>query len=156
MVSANLIETIELTRKTLRDNINALHSEAEQLVNEYWSEWKERNKIEINTPHPSSELKRTYLGSYAPRMVVIGHGKKKTVHWYKFKPFKNKPPNHMSQKVDSKSGGYTKSCFLNHATWEWEMIERTENKLKPFRDLLEYYHVQYIELGRKLRHLNTN
>ena len=44
-----------------------------------------------------------------------------------------------------------KSCFVNHASWEYEMIEKTEGLLEPYRELLEFYHAAYIELGRKIR-----
>ena len=29
------------------------------------------------------------------------------------------------------------------------MIEKTEGLLEPYRELLEFYHAAYIELGRK-------
>ncbi|EEU9347602.1 conjugative transfer protein MobI(A/C), partial [Escherichia coli] len=45
----------------------------------------------------------------------------------------------------------SKSCFVNHASWEYEMIEKTEGLLEPYRELLEFYHAAYIELGRKIR-----
>lgn len=156
MKTTYLIQTIETTRSILKSNIEGLRDESESLINAYWDEWKERNRIEIKAPHHSSELKHSYLGSYAPKIATIGNGKKITIHWHQFKPFKKNPPNHMSKRVmPLKSGNYAKSCFINHATWEWEMIEKTEIELKPYRDLLEHYHSQYIELGRKLRQLTS-
>ncbi|MGA3710768.1 conjugative transfer protein MobI(A/C), partial [Escherichia coli] len=72
--------------------------------------------------------------------------------WHQFSPYKNRPPSHMSKRISPmKSGKYTKSCFVNHASWEYEMIEKTEGLLEPYRELLEFYHAAYIELGRKVR-----
>ncbi len=50
-----------------------------------------------------------------------------------------------------KSGKYSKSCFVNHAFWEYEMIEKTEGVLEPYRELLEFYHTAYIELEPEIR-----
>ncbi|HHW0269450.1 TPA: conjugative transfer protein MobI(A/C), partial [Escherichia coli] len=55
--------------------------------------------------------------------------------------------NHASWEYEK----YSKSCFVNHASWEYEMIEKTEGLLEPYRELLEFYHAAYIELGRKIR-----
>nr|WDS96514.1 hypothetical protein VW1_00088 [Enterobacter sp.] len=50
-----------------------------------------------------------------------------------------------------KSGKFTKNCFLNHASWEYEMISETEALLEPYREMLGFYHSAYIELGQKIR-----
>ncbi|WP_275655023.1 conjugative transfer protein MobI(A/C), partial [Salmonella enterica] len=61
-------------------------------------------------------------------------------------------PSHMSKRVQPmKSGKYSKNCFVNHASWEYEMISETEALLEPYREMLELYHSAYIELGRKIR-----
>ncbi|EHU9088484.1 plasmid transfer protein, partial [Escherichia coli] len=97
-------------------------------------------------------LKKEYLGSYAPKVELIGNARKVTITWHQFSPYKNRPPSHMSKRISPmKSGKYTKSCFVNHASWEYEMIEKTEGLLEPYRELLEFYHAAYIELGRKVR-----
>lgn len=58
----------------------------------------------------------------------------------------------MSKRVQPmKSGKYSKNCFVNHASWEYEMISETEALLEPYREMLELYHSAYIELGRKIR-----
>ncbi len=53
--------------------------------------------------------------------------------------------------IEPKDGKYSKNCFVNHASWEYEMISETEALLEPYREMLELYHSAYIELGRKIR-----
>ncbi|MCV5935015.1 plasmid transfer protein, partial [Escherichia coli] len=72
--------------------------------------------------------------------------------WHQFSPYKTRAPSHMSKRVQPmKSGKYSKNCFVNHASWEYEMISETEALLEPYREMLELYHSAYIELGRKIR-----
>lgn len=43
----------------------------------------------------------------------------------------------MSKRVSAmKNGKYSKSCFVNHASWEYEMIEKTEGLLEPTENYL--------------------
>ncbi|HIF7429266.1 TPA: conjugative transfer protein MobI(A/C) [Escherichia coli] len=152
MSNSKLIKSLELSRSLMRSQIEALREEAEDLCTNYWIEWKERNHLEINLPRLSNTLKREYLGSYAPKLELIGNAKKVTITWHKFSPFKTRAPSYMSKRVSAmKNGKYSKSCFVNHASWEYEMIEKTEGLLEPYRELLEFYHAAYIELGRKIR-----
>lgn len=154
MDRAMIIQTIEENRALIKSSIELLRAEADKHVTEYWDAWKERNRIEIKAPHDSGVFKNTYLGSFAPKVTMIGDAKKITVHWHQYKPYKSKAPSFMSVRVmPKKSGKYTKSCFKNHAHWEWEMIEKTESLIKPYRDMLEHYHEMYIELGTILRQL---
>ncbi|MDT9841930.1 hypothetical protein RUW57_25420, partial [Escherichia coli] len=44
----------------------------------------------------------------------------------------------------SKTPSYTKSV-------SWQHHQKTEGLLEPYRELLEFYHAAYIELGRKVR-----
>ncbi|MXF18991.1 plasmid transfer protein, partial [Escherichia coli] len=114
----------------MRSQIDVLREEAEELITNYWIEWKERNHIERNLPRDSKTLKKEYLGSYAPKVELIGNARKVTITWHQFSPYKNRPPSHMSKRISPmKSGKYTKSCFVNHASWEYEMIEKTEGLL---------------------------
>ncbi len=76
MSNSKLIKSLELSRSLMRSQIEALREEAEDLCTNYWIEWKERNHLEINLPRPSNTLKREYLGSYAPKLELIGNAKK--------------------------------------------------------------------------------
>lgn len=135
MSNSKLIKSLELSRSLMRSQIEALREEAEDLCTNYWIEWKERNHLEINLPRPSNTLKREYLGSYAPKLELIGNAKKVTITWHKFSPFKTRAPSYMSKRVSAmKNGKYSKSCFVNHASWEYEMIEKTEGLLEPYRE----------------------
>lgn len=152
MSNSNLINSIELTRKNLRAQIEGLRVEAEDLITKYWIKWKERNHQEINLTRHSKVPKREYLGSYAPKVELIGNARKVTITWHQFSPYKTRAPSHMSKRVQPmKSGKYSKNCFVNHASWEYEMISETEALLEPYREMLELYHSAYIELGRKIR-----
>ncbi|EIS4886249.1 plasmid transfer protein [Escherichia coli] len=152
MSNSNLISSIELTRKNLRAQIEGLRVEAEDLITKYWIKWKERNHQEINLTRHSKVPKREYLGSYAPKVELIGNARKVTITWHQFSPYKTRAPSHMSKWVQPmKSGKYSKNCFVNHASWEYEMISETEALLEPYREMLELYHSAYIELGRKIR-----
>ena len=79
MSNSKLIKSLELSRSLMRSQIEALREEAEDLCTNYWIEWKERNHLEINLPRPSNTLKREYLGSYAPKLELIGNAKKVTI-----------------------------------------------------------------------------
>ena len=152
MSKSKLLKSLDISRTLLRSQIDVLREEAEELITNYWIEWKERNHIERNLPRDSKTLKKEDLGSYAPKVELIGNARKVTITWHQFSPYKNRPPSHMSKRISPmKSGKYTKSCFVNHASWEYEMIEKTEGLLEPYRELLEFYHAAYIELGRKVR-----
>lgn len=152
MSNSKLLKSLEISRSLLRSQIDTLREAAEDLITNYWIVWKERNHQEINLPRHSKTLKKEYLGSYAPKVELIGNAKKVTITWHQFSPYKTRSPSHMSKRVSPmKSGKYSKSCFVNHATWEYEMIEKTESLLEPYRELLELYHVTYIEMGRKIR-----
>ena len=141
MSKSKLLKSLEISRTLLRSQIDVLREEAEELITNYWIEWKERNHIERNLPRDSKTLKKEYLGSYAPKVELIGNARKVTITWHQFSPYKNRPPSHMSKRISPmKSGKYTKSCFVNHASWEYEMIEKTEGLLEPYRELLEFYH----------------
>ena len=143
MSKSKLLKSLEISRTLLRSQIDVLREEAEELIT---------NHIERNLPRDSKTLKKEYLGSYAPKVELIGNARKVTITWHQFSPYKNRPPSHMSKRISPmKSGKYTKSCFVNHASWEYEMIEKTEGLLEPYRELLEFYHAAYIELGRKVR-----
>ncbi|MGV7963824.1 conjugative transfer protein MobI(A/C) [Photorhabdus tasmaniensis] len=152
MSNSNLLKSLEHTRNSLRAQIETLRVEAEDLITNYWIVWKERNHKEINLPRHSKTPKREYLGSYAPKVELIGNARKVTITWHQFSPYKTRSPSHMSKRVSPmKSGKYSKNCFINHASWEYEMIAETEGLLEPYRELLEFYHAAYIELGRKIR-----
>ncbi|HHC0857844.1 TPA: conjugative transfer protein MobI(A/C), partial [Salmonella enterica] len=119
MSNSNLISSIELTRKNLRAQIEGLRVEAEDLITKYWIKWKERNHQEINLTRHSKVPKREYLGSYAPKVELIGNARKVTITWHQFSPYKTRAPSHMSKRVQPmKSGKYSKNCFVNHASWE--------------------------------------
>lgn len=112
MSNSKLIKSLELSRSLMRSQIEALREEAEDLCTNYWIEWKERNHLEINLPRPSNTLKREYLGSYAPKLELIGNAKKVTITWHKFSPFKTRAPSYMSKRVSAmKNGKYSKSCW---------------------------------------------
>ena len=152
MDRAMIIQTIEENRALIKSSIDRLRAEADKHVTEYWDVWKERNRVEILIPREGRVFKNTYLGSFAPKITMIGNAKKITIHWHQYRPYKNQPPSFMSVRVmPKKSGKYTKSCFENHAHWEWEMIEKTEKILSPYREVLEHYHEMYIQLGSLLR-----
>nr|AKB10182.1 hypothetical protein pSEN112499_097 [Salmonella enterica subsp. enterica serovar Enteritidis]AKF16297.1 traH [Salmonella enterica subsp. enterica serovar Enteritidis] len=84
MSNSNLISSIELTRKNLRAQIEGLRVEAEDLITKYWIKWKERNHQEINLTRHSKVPKREYLGSYAPKVELIGNARKVTITWHQF------------------------------------------------------------------------
>ncbi|WP_281997766.1 conjugative transfer protein MobI(A/C), partial [Escherichia coli] len=114
MSNSKLIKSLELSRSLMRSQIEALREEAEDLCTNYWIEWKERNHLEINLPRPSNTLKREYLGSYAPKLELIGNAKKVTITWHKFSPFKTRAPSYMSKRVSAmKNGIYGHSRFCN-------------------------------------------
>ena len=137
MSKSKLLKSLEISRTLLRSQIDVLREEAEELITNYWIEWKERNHIERNLPRDSKTLKKEYLGSYAPKVELIGNARKVTITWHQFSPYKNRPPSHMSKRISPmKSGKYTKSCFVNHASWEYEMIEKTEGLLEPTENYL--------------------
>ncbi|EMV2828814.1 plasmid transfer protein, partial [Escherichia coli] len=96
MSNSNLISSIELTRKNLRAQIEGLRVEAEDLITKYWIKWKERNHQEINLTRHSKVPKREYLGSYAPKVELIGNARKVTITWHQFSPYKTRAPSHMS------------------------------------------------------------
>lgn len=91
MSNSKLIKSLELSRSLMRSQIEVLREAAEDLCTNYWIEWKERNHLEINLPRPNNTLKREYLGSYAPKIELIGNAKKlQSPH--KFSPFKTSLP----------------------------------------------------------------
>nr|WP_233341469.1 hypothetical protein [Escherichia coli]UGK56390.1 hypothetical protein [Escherichia coli] len=67
MSKSKLLKSLEISRTLLRSQIDVLREEAEELITNYWIEWKERNHIERNLPGDSKTLKKEYLGSYAPK-----------------------------------------------------------------------------------------
>ena len=84
MSNSKLIKSLELSRSLMRSQIEALREEAEDLCTNYWIEWKERNHIERNLPRDSKTLKKEYLGSYAPKVELIGNARKVTITWHQF------------------------------------------------------------------------
>ncbi|EED4258460.1 plasmid transfer protein, partial [Escherichia coli] len=90
MSKSKLLKSLEISRTLLRSQIDVLREEAEELITNYWIEWKERNHIERNLPRDSKTLKKEYLGSYAPKVELIGNARKVTITWHQFSPYKNR------------------------------------------------------------------
>lgn len=134
------------------DAIKVYVDQANEICTKYWSDWKVRNEREIRSSHVETQ-KWKVLGSYAPKIAIIGNGNKHTVEWNNYRPTaKNRPTLHMSTRVKPlKNGDYGVSCFPKHAEWEWEMISEAEEKLKPLRETMELLHKQSIEVGRLIR-----
>ena len=131
MSNSKLIKSLELSRSLMRSQIEALREEAEDLCTNYWIEWKERNHLEINLPRPSNTLKREYLGSYAPKLELIGNAKKVTITWHKFSPFKTRAPSYMSKRVSARdywnpTENYLNSIMLHISNWDGKSVN-TQN-----------------------------
>ena len=46
MSKSKLLKSLDISRTLLRSQIDVLREEAEELITNYWIEWKERNHIE--------------------------------------------------------------------------------------------------------------
>ena len=118
--------------------IELLKSEATKILDEYWVTWKARNQLISQTTYANGG--KFMPGRFAPVFKKVGSSQKLTIVWKDFSPrFKNKIEHH-GVVVKPKLGGYSVSCFKNALDWELEMIQETENKIKPIRDLLAEFH----------------
>nr|UGK56785.1 hypothetical protein [Escherichia coli] len=62
MSKSKLLKSLEISRTLLRSQIDVLREEAEELITNYWIEWKERNHIERNLPGDSKNSKEGVSG----------------------------------------------------------------------------------------------
>jgi hypothetical protein len=78
---------------------------------------------------------------------------KVTISWKDFSPrFKNRI-EHYGVLVKPKLGGYSVSCFPKALDWELEMIQETEKKIIPIRELLHEYHERRLADIKRLEKL---
>lgn len=131
--------------------IELLKSEASKILDEYWEAWKTRNQLISQTTYANGG--RFIPGRFAPVLRKVGSSQKLTIVWKDFSPrFKNKIEHH-GVVVKPKLGGYSVSCFKNALDWELEMIQETEDKIKPIRELLAEYHQRKLADIKRLEKL---
>jgi len=131
--------------------IELLKSEASKILDEYWEAWKARNQLISQTTYANGG--RFIPGRFAPVLRKVGSSQKLTIVWKDFSPrFKNKIEHH-GVVVKPKLGGYSVSCFKNALDWELEMIQETEDKIKPIRELLAEYHQRKLADIKRLEKL---
>ncbi|MGF7851701.1 conjugative transfer protein MobI(A/C) [Klebsiella pneumoniae] len=131
--------------------IELLKSEASKILDEYWEAWKARNQLISQTTYANGG--RFIPGRFAPVLRKVGSSQKLTIVWKDFSPkFKNKIEHH-GVVVKPKIGGYSVSCFKNALDWELEMIQKTEDKIKPIRELLAEYHQRKLADIKRLEKL---
>ena len=131
--------------------IELLKSEATKILDEYWVTWKARNQLISQTSYANGG--KFMPGRFAPVFKKVGSSQKLTIVWKDFSPrFKNKIEHH-GVVVKPKLGGYSVSCFKNALDWELEMILKTENKIKPIRELLAEHHQRKLADIKRLEKL---
>ncbi|WP_258551216.1 conjugative transfer protein MobI(A/C) [Klebsiella pneumoniae] len=131
--------------------IELLQTEAAKILDEYWDAWKTRNQMISKTTYANGG--RFLPGRFAPVFKKVGSSQKLTIVWKDFSPrFKNKIEHH-GVVVKPKLGGYSVSCFKNALDWELEMIQETENKIKPIRELLAECHQRKLADIKRLEKL---
>ncbi|MFK9211532.1 conjugative transfer protein MobI(A/C) [Escherichia coli] len=113
--------------------------------------WKARNQLISQTTYANGG--KFMPGRFAPVFKKVGSSQKLTIVWKDFSPrFKNKIEHH-GVVVKPKLGGYSVSCFKNALDWELELIQETENKIKPIRELLAEYHQRKLADIKRLEKL---
>ncbi|NRN29017.1 conjugative transfer protein MobI(A/C) [Photorhabdus heterorhabditis] len=147
-----LIETLKTSRKETQRGIDRLVEEANAICNEYWKIFQAKNKKFLQESQ-GSVGKNKNLGRYAPKVTVVGDGKKQTITWNDYAPrLKGVPCLRMSLRVSTtKRGAYSISCFPKHKDWEWLLIKEFEGRLSPLRETLECLHAHNVTLARKIR-----
>ncbi|CAM4393421.1 MULTISPECIES: conjugative transfer protein MobI(A/C) [Enterobacterales] len=131
--------------------IELLKQEATLVLDQYWNVWKARNKLISDTTYANGG--KFNPGRFAPVIRKVGSSQKVTISWKDFSPrFKNRI-EHYGVLVKPKLGGYSVSCFPKALDWELEMIQETEKKIIPIRELLHEYHERRLADIKRLEKL---
>lgn len=138
---------IEKAKLDLKPILNDLVEEATIIIDDYWLKWRLTNKQlkRRENQNPQVHLR----GSIAPR--ITERTGKKYIEWNIYAPGRyGKREKSWGTRIPPRKGPvYKMSQFTNVAKdWELELIEQTENKLRPIRYAMERIHGSHAYLGR--------
>ena len=142
---------IEAAKSKLELVEEMLVDEAEDAINEYWIEWRLMNKKLAKAERNDTLPKKYQRGNVAPRITV--RTRKPYIEWVIYAPgrYGGRKKNWGKRITPRRGPVYRMSQFYKITQkWEFELIEQTENRVRPLRYAIEYIHGSIAYLNRLL------
>lgn len=150
-MNSEITAHLEIVIGNAVQGLELLKQEAALVLNQYWNAWKTMNQLISESAYANGG--KFNPGRFAPVIRKVGSSQKVTIAWKDFSPrFKNRIEHH-GVVVKPKLGGYTVSCFPKALDWELELIQETEKKIIPIRELLHEYHERRLADIKRLEKL---
>lgn len=150
-MNSEITAHLEIVISNAVHGIELLKQETARVLDHYWDVWRARNKLISETTYANGG--KFNPGRFAPVVRKVGSSQKVTIAWKDFSPrYKNRIEHH-GVLVKPKLGGYSISCFPKALDWELELIQETEKKIIPIRELLHEYHERRLADIKRLEKL---
>ena len=144
-------QIIEVARQEIRLTLEKLINEARDVVDAYWLEWRMTNKRLLDEERKRLQPTGYLRGNVAPR--IVERTGKTYIEWIVYSPGRyGARSKSWGERIPPRKGPvYHMSQFTKKTqSWEYDMIEKAEEKLRPLRYAMERIHGAQAYLSRLL------
>lgn len=133
-------ETVKQTLAEITNLYEELVDRAQLLVDGYWGEWKERNRLIIASGLQPSQEGYEKAGRIAPRLKKLKNTHRVYLEWWDWKQTPYRKYQNARSGIQIKpnlKSGFTWSVMTKHAnTWEKVLFDKYEPFFKKIRKAL--------------------